>query len=144
MSVAVIFFYGILIQGWAAPEVPSFVGANGVTAAQINVAWYAPNTLGYCKIYRNGVSVCTVPVIPNNLIYKEPNLFQDTGLNPSTTYSHFVTAVDSSDVESPSSLTVSATTRPASQNGLIPAERSVNWGPGLMAPSGLIMMRVGR
>jgi hypothetical protein len=131
LCLAVIFFCGFLMQVSAAPEVPSFVGAKGVTATQINIAWFSANTSGYYKIYRNGVPVGAVPVIPNNLIWKDPNLFQDVGLNADTTYSYYVTAVDLSNNESAHSSSVTATTRPSNQNGPIPPERLVNWIPGM-------------
>src|SRR5712664_3584125 len=89
----------------AAPDIPAVLGAMGVSAHQINVSW-SPS-LGSVQpskynIYRNGQLVGSIPGIPNN-VYKEPGLFQDVGLIPSTTYTYTVKSVSTSNEESAAS-----------------------------------------
>jgi fibronectin type 3 domain-containing protein len=94
--------------------IPPVVGvsASAVSTSRVNVSWSAYNcvqfvTLGY-SIYRNGAFVGYVQTSTS---------FSDTGLQPNTTYSYTVDATcwnppDDTDVSTPQSSPVSATTPP--------------------------------
>ena len=86
-----------------APSVPANVMATAVSSTQINVSWN-PSTdnvsiAGY-RIYRNGNFVATS--LKTN--------YSDTGLSPSTTYTYFVSAYDSTGNASGRSATATVTT----------------------------------
>ncbi|HLP79569.1 MAG TPA: fibronectin type III domain-containing protein [Acidobacteriota bacterium] len=118
---------------FAAPDAPHFIGAMGVSDDQVNIGWSHSNGSTYPSfytVYRNNVAVGTIPAKLENSYYQDPSLYQDEGLQPSTTYQYKVTATDSSGAESAPSMTVSATTLDASQDGLIPKNRLIDWTSG--------------
>jgi chitodextrinase len=71
-----------------APSTPTGLSASVVSTSQINLSWTASTdniaVTGY-RVFRNGISIAT----PGNV-----TAHQDTGLNPSTTYSYSVQALD--------------------------------------------------
>jgi hypothetical protein len=70
------------------PTTPTGLSAAGVSSSQVNLAWTGANDLvgvaGYF-VFRNGSQVGNVTTVLN---------FQDSGLNPGTTYSYTVAAYD--------------------------------------------------
>lgn len=88
------------------PTVPSNLAATAISSSQIDLMWN-PSTdnvgvAGYA-VYRNGAQVGTTT----------GTSYPDTGLQPSTTYSYYVTAFDVAGNMSPASNTATATTQPA-------------------------------
>lgn len=117
-----------------APNAPVLVGATGVSANQITVAW--ANSEGAIqetsfKLYRDGQYVATLPYIQDSDIWHEPSLYQDVGRAPDTAYTYYVTAVAADGAESAPSISVTARTKDASQTGLIPPKRRADWIPGV-------------
>lgn len=94
------------------PAAPKRLSARTASSSQINLKWTA-NTetdLAKYRVYRN----TTPGVIPGSgtfLANTTVNAYSDTGLTTKTTYYYVVTAVDTSDNESPLSNEASATTR---------------------------------
>ena len=88
------------------PTTPGVLQATATSYSQINLSWQAStdpddSVAGY-KIYRNGA----------HLIQVSPTSYSDTGLSPSTQYCYAVSAVDTSNNESPKSTQSCATTQP--------------------------------
>ena len=86
-----------------APTAPTTLAASGITTSALTLTWNASTdnvgVTGY-NVYRNGVLWGTTTTTSANI----------TGLQPSTTYSFYVTARDAANNISSSSNTVQATT----------------------------------
>ena len=97
-----------ITKSGAAPEPPGSPHATAAGATRIDLTWTASPSLGVAsyRIYRDGG---TTPIIT---LPASATSYSDTGLDPDTTYSYAVTAVDGTARES-SRATVSATTAPA-------------------------------
>src|SRR5205814_8606440 len=69
------------------PMVPTGLTASAVSSSQINLSWTASSdnvgVSGY-RVYRNGSQIATTGATS----------FANTGLSPSTTYSHTIAAYD--------------------------------------------------
>jgi chitodextrinase len=106
-----------------APSIPSGLVATGVSSSQVNLSWNASTdnvgVTGY-RIRRNNVQIATTA----------STSFQNTGLQPATTYSYTVSAYDAaSNVSAPSSSASASTlasaqpppdtTRPSIPTGLM-------------------------
>jgi chitodextrinase len=91
-----------------APSTPTGLTATAVSSSQINLSWNASTdnlgVTGY-RIYRNGTFLASVGNVTT---------YQSTGLNPSTTYSYRVDAIDAAGNASALSTAASATTQAAS------------------------------
>lgn len=91
------------------PSVPTGLAASVVSPFQINLSWSASSdnvgVAGY-GVFRNGVLVAGLSV----------TTFEDTGLNPSTTYTYRVRAVDAAGNISGQSALASATTSSGSDS----------------------------
>lgn len=85
------------------PSVPSNLVANVISAHQINLSWNTSTdniaVAGY-EVFRNGSPIATTTA----------NIFQNTGLTASTTYTYTVRAFDAAGNRSSYSTTVSAIT----------------------------------
>ncbi|MGW5238720.1 PQQ-dependent sugar dehydrogenase [Monashia sp. NPDC004114] len=88
------------------PTVPTGLSANAFSTTQVNLSWVGSidnvGVAGY-RVYRNGSAVGT----------STGTAFQDTGLNPATTYTYRVTAFDAAGNESVQSASADATTQSA-------------------------------
>ncbi len=86
------------------PTMPTGLSANAASSTQINLSWTASTdnvaVTGY-KIFRNSSQITTTA----------GTSFQDTGLNPSTSYSYTISAYDAAGNNSASSTAASATTQ---------------------------------
>lgn len=85
------------------PTAPGNLAAVGVATTQINLSWDASTddyTVGGYRVWRDGVHIATTTSLA----------YSDTGLLPSTMYSYYITAFDTSLNESASSTVASATT----------------------------------
>ncbi len=96
-----------------APTIPTNVSAKAVSSSQINLSWSASTDniglAGY-DIYRNGQYYRTVTASTS---------FGDTGVTPSTQYSYYIRAKDTSNNLSGQSNTASATSLAVITNGRI-------------------------
>jgi beta-glucanase (GH16 family) len=100
------------------PSAPTSVVASGGDA-QVTLGWSAnaeSDLAGY-RVYRNGVRVGS-PTTTS---------FTDSGLSNGTSYTYYVTAVDTSGNESAHSATVSATPRASTSGGSTPPPIAGNW-----------------
>jgi hypothetical protein len=93
----------------AAPSVPTGLSARAVSSGQVDLSWNASTDSGAnatgvkgYNVYRNTIFLRQVPAPATST--------SDTGLNPATTYSYAVSAVDNASNASGRSGTVSATT----------------------------------
>ncbi len=116
-----------------APSVPGGLGASVISPNRIDLTWNAATdnvaVTGY-KVYRNGLPAAQVTTTS----------YSDQVLNPSTTYSFQVSAIDAANNESGLTAAVQATTQPlpdttppstpAGLSGSAPASGQVNltWG----------------
>ena len=83
---------------------PTDLTATAISHSRIDLSWTAPSgTVGYYKIYRDDSSVGTTSA----------NSYSDTGLNPLTTYTYNVSAIDSFGIETNKSSVATATTQAA-------------------------------
>ncbi|MHA1778269.1 MAG: S8 family serine peptidase [Candidatus Heimdallarchaeaceae archaeon] len=82
--------------------------ANAVSASEIDLTWNAntESDLSHYNIYRDGVKIAETT----------STSYADTGLQPSTTYTYEVSAVDTSGNEGPKSDPASATTQEGTAN----------------------------
>jgi chitodextrinase len=93
------------------PSIPANVAATLVTPTAVDVSWAASTddveVTGY-RVYRDGLRVATLTA--------SQRTFSDTGLQPSTTYSYTVDAIDASgkasDQSAPATITTPAGTPP--------------------------------
>jgi hypothetical protein len=101
---------GNVLTDTTAPTRPATLSASAVSGSQINVAWSASkDTVGVNGyfVYRNGAQVGNVSSSLN---------YQDTDLNPSTTYSYTVAAYDAAgntSLQSPKATATTLTSLPA-------------------------------
>ena len=102
--------YVSFVPDTTSPSVPSGLSASTISSSQINLSWTASTdnvgVTGY-KIYRSGSQIATVT---------SGTSYQNTGLNPSTTYTYTVSAFDAAGNTSSQSSSVSATTQAPSPN----------------------------
>ena len=112
-----------------APSAPTGLTATAVSSTQINLSWSASTdnvaVTGY-KIYRGGALVTSLP--------SPVTSYSDTGLSASTAYSYTISAYDAAGNESGQSNSTQAATQ-ALTSEIIPAERRINWSPGI--PGGI-------
>jgi chitodextrinase len=88
------------------PTQPTDLGATAASESQINLTWTAATdnvVVASYRVYRDGAFVA----------FAAGTTYQDTGLNPSTTYMYNVDAIDGDGNASPLSAGASATTFPA-------------------------------
>ena len=101
--------YNVPVLDLTAPSTPTSLQATAASTSQINLSWNASTddvgVTGY-MIYRDGALITTTA----NTTY------EDTGLNPSTTYSYTVSAYDAAGNESGQSSASSAITLSLSTN----------------------------
>ena len=93
--------------GTSAPAAPTGLAVSGTTSTSISLSWTASSGAASYKVFRNGAAV-GMPTAAS---------YTDSGLNPSTTYSYYVEAVNSAGASAQSS-TVSgktASSQPYSQ-----------------------------
>jgi chitodextrinase len=90
-----------------APTAPAGLTVSAASSSQINLSWGASTdnvgVTGY-RVYRGGALLATVGTVTS---------YQDTGLNPSTTYSYTAQAFDAAGNASAQSAAASATTAAA-------------------------------
>jgi chitodextrinase len=93
------------------PIAPTNLLSPKQTAATVNLTWQAPK-------YTGGSAVSHYLVYRNGIVVGEPNMtsFTDTGLNPKTTYSYSVAAVNTTGHTSQMSNSLSVTTKPITIN----------------------------
>src|SRR3989475_5969695 len=96
-----------------APQPPTGLTATGVSSYQINLSWQAPSDnggtriAGY-KIERSNDTGSTWNIIVSNT-GNTATIYSDTGLQPTTTYTYRVSAINSAGTSSPSSTASSKT-----------------------------------
>ncbi|CUR52276.1 exported protein of unknown function [Nitrosotalea devaniterrae] len=96
-----------------APQPPTSLSANAISSSQINLSWNAPSNNGNSaitgyEIQRSDNGGTTWSVISQNT-GSASTVYSDTGLNPSTTYTYRVYAINAIGTSSASN-TASATT----------------------------------
>lgn len=101
------------------PSTPQNLQASAVSSSQVNLSW-APSTddvavTGY-RVYRNGTQIAQPTT----------NSFSDSGLNPSTTYTYTVQAVDGAGNTSSQSASAQATTQAAPPPDTTPPSTPTN------------------
>ena len=99
-----------------APQPPTGLTATTISSSRINLSWTAPSNNGGSAITgymieRSANNGTTWSSIVNNT-GSASTAYSNTGLNPSTSYSYRVSAINSIGTSSPSN-TASATTKPA-------------------------------
>jgi hypothetical protein len=118
------------------PAAPTYVSAKGLAPDIINLVWYRPEdgdgTITSYKVYRGGILIATIDPVAYLYPYMDTavNAYIDRAVSPSTTYSYYVVAHDSSGYDSPHSVTVQGTTIAGSIGQILPASRRADWTPG--------------